>query len=912
MIMDHVDIVTHVHWDREWYRSFDGFRSRLVELVDAVLDQLESGELATFLLDGQTSVVDDYLEVRPDAADRLASHVAAGRLRIGPWYVLADKTLVSGEALIRNLLVGSARAHALGGRTDVGYCPDMFGHPPELPMVLRGFGIGMALVWRGADPALPVFRWRSPDGSEVLTLRSRYYEPEILWEPAGAEGRLAVWIAARRQTQPGGPLLLLNGGDHLAPRELSTTLAGLHPTDGGLADAGTEVALRQTTLEAHLRDLPAADAPIVIGALRTPGREGAFLLAGTLSVRPRQKRANADAQALLETLVEPMVARAATTPEPTGAAQERATTPTLRALLATAWRHLLQGHPHDSVCGCGTDTVAVDTMRRYRSSLEVGEHVLARAARRLGLPVGPVPVPDPDTGWMVVLNAAGQSGGGVVDLAVDLPPGRVPSRVLLTDGQAIPFAGVHGEVSETLVTDIATLPVWPSTERHVLSVAIPTVPASGWTALRIELTDRAGGTEQVTTVLPSDDGAPSEEPGWRHDAGTAISGGHLEAEVARDGTLWLRDRRTGVELGGIGRLVDRGDRGDTYNYDPPQRDVAVVADLVQVRRRSSEVAQELEVTLAAELPRGLVDGRDGRSEVTTPLMATLTARLAVDADQLELTVRFATDAEDHRLRLHVPVPGTAAASSFVTDSGFTWQEHAIAGSDVPDLPEMPGSESDPLTQPTQRFVAAGEGATRVAILVHGHHEVAGVPTPGGTELVVTLHRAVGQLGHRDLRTRTMGAGPPVPTPDAQEHGEHLVRLAVRLGDDDAEVVAAAWRWRSPLRALQLAGPPAVPTASGVEVDGGQLSAWKPAADGDGWIVRVANPTSRPREVSARLPVDAMIVACRLDESAVDRAGSVDTDVERPGPTALPAGRPVTVVVAAGGLASWRVSPDRSG
>jgi len=34
-------IVSHTHWDREWYRTFQAFRARLVDTVDAVLDQLD-------------------------------------------------------------------------------------------------------------------------------------------------------------------------------------------------------------------------------------------------------------------------------------------------------------------------------------------------------------------------------------------------------------------------------------------------------------------------------------------------------------------------------------------------------------------------------------------------------------------------------------------------------------------------------------------------------------------------------------------------------------------------------------------------------------------------------------------------------------------------------------------------------
>ena len=52
-----VIIVSHTHWDREWYRTFEAFRARLVDTVDRVLDQLDEDNGWRFLLDGQAIVV---------------------------------------------------------------------------------------------------------------------------------------------------------------------------------------------------------------------------------------------------------------------------------------------------------------------------------------------------------------------------------------------------------------------------------------------------------------------------------------------------------------------------------------------------------------------------------------------------------------------------------------------------------------------------------------------------------------------------------------------------------------------------------------------------------------------------------------------------------------------------------------
>ena len=165
-----VAIVPHTHWDREWYAPFQTFRMKLVETLDAVIDLLETDPgYRCFLLDGQMAAVDDYLEVRTEAEARLLALAVAGRITLGPWYVLMDEFLVSGETIVRNLQKGLARAAAFGGAMDVGYLPDMFGHVGQMPQILRLAGLSQAVVWRGVPSAITStgFWWEAPDGSIV-------------------------------------------------------------------------------------------------------------------------------------------------------------------------------------------------------------------------------------------------------------------------------------------------------------------------------------------------------------------------------------------------------------------------------------------------------------------------------------------------------------------------------------------------------------------------------------------------------------------------------------------------------------------------------------------------------------------------------------------------------------------------
>ncbi len=166
-----VHIVPHTHWDREWYSPFQRYRMRLVHLMDKLLEILEHDpDYRVFTLDGQAIPILDYLEIRPEKEDLIRTLVRDKRLLIGPWYILPDEFLVSGEGHVRNLMVGHRIAEDYGFVPKMGYIPDTFGHISQLPQIFRGFGIDTAVHWRGMSrPGLKSeLWWDAPDGSRVL------------------------------------------------------------------------------------------------------------------------------------------------------------------------------------------------------------------------------------------------------------------------------------------------------------------------------------------------------------------------------------------------------------------------------------------------------------------------------------------------------------------------------------------------------------------------------------------------------------------------------------------------------------------------------------------------------------------------------------------------------------------------
>src|SRR5215207_306934 len=195
-------LIPHTHWDREWYLPQPILLARLVSALDDLLTRLASESESTFLLDGQTVLLEDYLSLRPDREAQVADLVRTGRLQVGPWYVLADELIPSGESLVRNLLAGQADAARLGARTNVLYSPDAFGHPAVWPQLAGEFGIRFGVVWRGLGGELgqqsDLYRWRGPDGREVLL----YHLPPEGYEvgaglPANPERLPEIWSRVR-------------------------------------------------------------------------------------------------------------------------------------------------------------------------------------------------------------------------------------------------------------------------------------------------------------------------------------------------------------------------------------------------------------------------------------------------------------------------------------------------------------------------------------------------------------------------------------------------------------------------------------------------------------------------------------------------------------------------------------------
>jgi len=850
-------VVSHTHWDREWYFPFEAFRMRLVGTVDQLLDLLDSDpDYRFFMLDGQTAVLEDYLEVRPDRRGRLGDLVRAGRLQIGPWYILPDEFLVGGESLVRNLLRGLRIARELGEPMMVGYLPDCFGHIAHMPAVLRGFGIENAVIWRGVgeDVEKTEFFWRAPDGSEVLTvhLPEGYGIANVL--PAEREALLERLRTIREALEPRATtpyLLLMNGTDHTPARlELPRIIAAANEA---LSDA--------ELVHGHLPMLFAGIRGAMGGqAGAWPRRQGEFrssrrspLLPGVLSARVWIKQRNQECEDLLTRWAEPLSAWAALLrdrlsegwrepPLPAGPRSPYPRQPPSTAgLLDIAWRELLRNQPHDSICGCSIDQVHDEMRVRFDHCWQIGEELSRQAMRALC-----AQMPPGDGLGVAVFNPLNGPRTDFVTVSLHRREDEEPLEVVDPSGRAIPC--------QVLPPDGKPSPLGP-----VSQVAPPPRIDVGFVAA-----DVPGFGYRTFGVVHG--------PARRR---TAAKGDSIENELfvvtadPADGTLAVFDKNTGRHLSGLNRFVDGGDRGDEYNYCRPARDEMVDGPSRPPRIavvESGPARWTLEVALDYGLPGALAEDRDGRSAERVECSIMTRVSLYPGLRRIDIHSEVENPAQDHRLRVHFPAGVQTDVSHAEQHFGVVARPVAVPSGDETWAEDPVG------TYPQKAFVDVSDGARGLMLANRGLPEYEVLPGQNGilsqpalstaegskdVTIALTLLRCVGDLARFDLPSRRDLAGPPLSTPGAQMPGRHAFDYALIPHEGSwEEAWDEAHRFAVPLRARRVQDGSAALPAEGallsLEGPAFAVSALKRAEDGKGVIVRLYNVSSSPASGRVRL------------------------------------------------------------
>ena len=738
-----IHIISHTHWDREWYLSFEKHRFRLVDMMDSLLETIDNDPLfRSFHLDGQIIILEDYLEIRPEMLPKIKKYIADGRLIIGPWYVLQDEFLITGEANVRNLLYGLKESKKYGSPCMLGYFPDAFGNISQAPQILNGFGITRAAFGRGIravgfdnevlkQPGFENFSsevvWRSPDGSEAVgVLFANWYSNcnDIPKDPEEIPAYIKRAVFAAETVSLTPHLLLMNGCDHQPVHtdigQIIKQINDAQAIDGQLIHSNFNDYFDM--IEAYKDDMP-----VVTGELTSRCTDGWHVLVNTASSRIYMKRKAFEVQRDMEKWAEPL-----------GVMCEAAGVPYRSEMAYRAWKYLMENYPHDSICGCSIDEVHAEMMVRYQKAGDITEELISREKTALA---SMIDTEDADGTAVVVFNPHPWTADEFFTAEMLLPPeNTIPvERFGLYDGDE----KISAEIADSGVVRTYTLP--DDSFRKIFNVRKLTVrarareiPPLGYKTFFIRETGSAKDEAKLSVFK------------------TGAESGVLRLDILPDGSLKVLDKRSGQFYEGLNVFEDMGDCGTEYVFKSPENDAIVTtkntAAGVELVTASPERAV-FKITHMLSLP--VSSGAESRSADTVPFMIESFVTMDAGIPRLDIRTRFDNNIGDHRLRAIFP-SGVKSGVCFA-DGQFDIVERQIEA--------WQGWKNPSKCERQQAFVEMKDQSRGLLIANQGLPEYEIIDE---NHIALTLLRSVGELGDWFH----------FQTKDAQCRGEHEVCYSV--------------------------------------------------------------------------------------------------------------------------------------
>ena len=814
-------VMNGTHWDREWYYPFQWFRFSLTATLDAILEIMGRDPDFRFVFDGQTIVLEDYYEVRPERRGEVEKYVREGRLRIGPWYVMPDENLVSGESLVHNLLRGRriCLEHGVEPMHD-GYVVDCFGHTAQMAQIFSGFGLTHATLGRGANrkntPAhfiweapdgtrLPSFKLADRDGYGILTMLA-WYMPD---DPAEVDKKLKAMVDEEFTRSEVPIVFLLDAHDHRRPNEIDKNviipaLRRLYPDDEvALLDPDELPAL----LEDYMDTLPVRTGELLDTGITD---EPYFhVIANVLSSRPDLKRANDRVQTLLEKWASPLQAI-----DREMARVKAGPCSDTKPFLDVAWKHLIQNHPHDSICGCSIDEVH----RGMHFRFEQAEHICTRF-KEFAVGSASADSVDPNKGELAlaVWNPLPYRVRRVVTANLvfegDFPTWGEPFgyeklnkfEIRDREGREIPYNLLRQKMG--------------SIDGNVATVAFEADLAPlGATAFSIVRTERAA-TRYFARLSTSP---------------TRADNGIIALEITPDGSVTLTDHETGEVYPDLLTFYDDADAGDGwYNVTPAANrrvlsngaptDIEIVTD--------GPAMCTFRMTKTMRVPRELSRG-DGRmtsfsrSTDTVDMKIVSDVTLCAGENRIHVKMTVHNNAMDHRLRARFAT-GVSPDTPYFSEVPFCFVKRRSG----PDPETEFWMEADRGEKPTAGIAVRREGDRGIAVCSHyGIHECVSTDSADAS-IDLTLFRAFRQTVITDFSPEA-----ECQVQGKQEYEFDIMPLSERTTlteikrtlDGDVAGTSSCMKWGEPNCG-----------ASFLEIDGGAVySTMKATEHGDGVIVRL--------------------------------------------------------------------------
>lgn len=841
-----IHVIPHSHWDREWYFTTSRSKVYLMKDLQDVLDTLEEQPAMRFMLDGQASLLDDYLAWRPQDAGRISGLAKKGQLVTGPWYTQTDQMVISAESIVRNLMYGIRRCREFGPVMMVGYVPDSFGQAGNMPQIYRSFGMDSTVFWRGVcDDMVQCtdFEWEGDDGSRVLAAQIPfgYYIGGNIPEEEPASGEF--WKRECLEKMGHGAtdnVCFPNGFDQAPVRKNLVELVEKRQ------EADPENIYVISTVQDYLQDVRNAHPELELVKGELLMAKHSRIHKSIFSSRSDLKAENTAVQNFVANVLEPVLVISASLGNEYP-----------KKAVEAIWKLLFENAAHDSIGSCIADTVNEDVHMRNKQALETAM-ALAELHERL-----------------IATGIKGDKNQLSWTLINPLPEKRKGVRVFTTYVPSDSF-GIVNEKGEPVAYTILsmrdlteyvlnqTIVLNPSDQPHrpekvfeaVIAVEYE-VPALGYVQYRIA--ENSSGTALKKT--------------------DCLENGFYRITVNADGSLDVLEKKTGRLYRNQAILEENGDDGDSFNYSPPRQDMVIRSTGCQaaVRIESSPLVSRAVISLEMKIPGNLEQRAAGVADTALPVTLTVTLK---EGDPV---IGFEAKIENRGLshRLCVLFDAQMQSAFNFADQQFgsirrpnryekemAWyrrdadgKTEMAAGQPVNWAQSSAWQEPPVPIEPCQSYAALSEDGRTVAVFPQGVREY---EILDDSVIRLTLFRTYGFMGRENLLYRPGRASGEsiIETPDAQllQSMTYTFGAAFIPADlNSARLSQMAKDFNSPVEVYEYArflngrlifsqmeteGCQA-PVHSLFETDGNlTVSAVKQAEDGSGIVLRLYNGQHR--------------------------------------------------------------------
>lgn len=746
--MAKVHVIPHTHWDREWYFTQQDSDVLATYNFTKVIETLEAQpSYSCYHLDGQSSIVEDYLKVLPHMRERLAELVAQKKLFIGPWYTQTDTYNVAGESIIRNLKYGMHIAEELGHSMKVGYLPDTFGHNAQMPTLFKGMGIDNIVFWRGIDYDEQVekshFMWQSSGGDDIYAYNLVHgygAAKNIVPDADHLDKKIFPMIEKIKSLSGLDEVLIPSGGDQV---NIDPNLPATLRAASERSTSGDVYAISSMEKFVDFLRRNSGDFATYHGEFKAPRYTRIHKTIG--SVRYDIKKLNFEIEQFLLKKLEVVIAIA------------KAQGITVHTeLVDIAWKKILECHAHDSMGGCNSDATNADIMHRLKQAEEICHGLYNLVIKELAANAC-------EESEVMVFNSQPVSYTGLVKIvafsnfdSVSLSDGErtlpceVVSRETLDGGRVI-------EVTKDGEREVAV----PSYYRFELNVQVSDLPAMGYQVFQVV------EAKAITRMQVSD----------TH----SIENSRLKLSLA-DGALVLSDKLNGRTITDLLRFEEQADDGDSYDFSPLEGDTPLHSSHFEwLSTQVGELEKSMVVRASLEVPLNLEQRVMNQNTARASFDITLT--LNASSEQLHVEIHTVNQVDDHRVRVLIN-------SDVSCDESISTQPFALMRRPV--NPDVSGWNERyrecPIDIETTDGAVAIEQSERAMIVTgRGLKEFQILKGEQSDTIALTLFKSTGKLGKDDLLWRPGRASginnTVVHTPDAQLQKSMQFSFAIALTDD---------------------------------------------------------------------------------------------------------------------------------